>query len=260
MNDRPCITYLSPPTAVYMAEHWFDIANLSHFWIRRRFEILQCLMQRIPFPGGYAAEIGCGNGLLQAQLETALGIVVDGFDLSIEALKKNQAKAGGLYCYDIHNCHAAFEGRYRSLFLFDVLEHIQDEDCFMRSILFHLSQDGLLYINLPALQVFYSAYDIAAGHFRRYDMETLHRVATRNGLTILEWTYWGLPLLPMLFLRRLLLAGTKDQKLIIHRGFDPCNASLNKVMLALSRCERIPQKLCGTSLMAVLTRQTNAVV
>jgi hypothetical protein len=238
-----------------MAEDWFNIADLSHFWIRRRFEIFRRLMQRVPLQGKHIAEIGCGNGLLQAQLKAVLGIVVDGFDLNIEALKKNQAEAGSLYYYDILERHVAFEERYSSIFLFDVLEHIQDEDAFLRAALFHLSKDGVLYVNVPALHVLYSAYDIAAGHVRRYNIETLRRIAARNGLTILEWTYWGLPLIPLLFLRKLLLASARNQN-VIQRGFDPGTVSLNEVMMVWSRCEWIPQKISGTSLMAALKRQT----
>ena len=33
------IEYLSPPAAVSMADRWFEIASLDHFWVRRRFEV-----------------------------------------------------------------------------------------------------------------------------------------------------------------------------------------------------------------------------
>src|SRR5688500_10526880 len=140
------ITYLSPPSAVHMADSWYDISSLSHFWIRRRYDVLCSTMRCIPIPKGPVAEIGCGNGLLQVQLNNLSGIPVDGFDLNEEALTRNNAQAGNLYCYDIHQRDIRFQERYGAIFLFDVLEHIEEEDRFIESVLFHLSQEGLLYV------------------------------------------------------------------------------------------------------------------
>jgi len=71
------ITHLSPSTVVNMANAWFDVSSLSHFWIKRRFEVLRHMMVQVPLPNGRAAEIGCGNGLLQVQLEDLLGAPIN---------------------------------------------------------------------------------------------------------------------------------------------------------------------------------------
>jgi hypothetical protein len=125
--------------------------------------------------------------------------------------------------------------------------------------LFHLAQDGLLYVNVPALDSLHSAYDTAVGHVRRYNIDTLTELAGRSGLAILEWTYWGLPMIPMLWLRKAILTAATDPH-TIRTGFDSRNRIVNEALLVLSHCEWIPQQLCGTSLMAVLTRQTNILV
>jgi hypothetical protein len=104
----------------------------------------------------------------------------------------------------------------------------------------------------------HSAYDQAAGHVRRYSMRTLQGSAARNGLRIANWSYWGLPLVPMLLLRKLCLAGKRDlagereKNQIITTGFSPRTKTLNRLLSLLSNCERIPQGLLGTSIMAVL--------
>jgi hypothetical protein len=248
------IKYLSHPSAVHMADTWFDISCLSHFWIRRRYEVLCSAMRRVPVPKGHVAEIGCGNGLLQAQLENLSRISVDGFDLNEEALKRNNVKRGNLYCYDIHQRDVCFKERYSAIFLFDVLEHIEEEDKFIDSVLFHLSKDGLLYLNVPAFNSLFSAYDVAVGHQRRYDRMMLQRVASKNGLEVLHWTYWGLPLVPLLVIRKLLLA-SKENENLVSTGFHYRNRLLNSLLLGLSQCEWLPQHFRGTSLMAVLKRK-----
>ncbi len=74
----------------------------------------------------------------------------------------------------------------------------------------------------------------------------------RNHLEISECTYWGLPLVPTLVLRKLWLLGQHDKDKIISSGFDSRNNIINQLLGIISRCEPIPQTFLGTSLMAVL--------
>jgi len=246
------IEFLSPAAEVSMADRWFEIASIDHFWIRRRFEVLQRMCGGLITGAGEMAEVGCGNGLLQRQFEDAYGREVTGFDLNEYALKQNVSRRSQVCCYDIFRMEAALKGKFDVIFLFDVLEHITDEDGFLRALLFHLAPQGKLIVNVPAGQWAYSVYDVAAGHVRRYLINTLRETAQRCHLDIQDWTYWGLPLVPTLLVRRLWLMGKRDQNKIITSGFDSRSTAINSALRALSRCEWIPQKLLGTSLMAVL--------
>lgn len=245
------IEYLSPAAGVRMADRWFEIATIDHFWIRRRFEVLQRLAGGLITGAGQMAEIGCGHGLLQRQIEDAYGREVTGFDLNECALRQNVSRRSRVCCYDIFQRDPALRARFDMIFLFDVLEHISDEDGFLQALLFHLGEQGKLVINVPAGQWFFSPYDTAAGHVRRYSMRTLRESARRSGLFPARWSYWGLPLVPTLMLRKLWLVGQHDKGKIITTGFDARSATMNSGLGALSRCEWIPQKLLGTSLMAV---------
>ena len=122
---------------------------------------------------------------------------------------------------------------------FDVLEHIDDEDAFLASVEFHLDRSGVLIINVPAHQALFSRYDQAAGHVRRYCAAMLAKVAERNGMKIHSYTYWGMPLVPVLILRKGLLAFSSTEKQIISTGFDPGGKLRNAALLHLSRCEFI---------------------
>lgn len=246
------IEYLSAPSAVRMADQWFEIAALDHFWIRRRFDVLRRLAVDLIPTAREIAEIGCGNGLLQRQVEEAFRREVTGFDLNEFALQQNLSRVSKVCCYDIYQEEVALRERFDLIFLFDVLEHITDEDRFFKALLFHLAPGGKVVVNVPAGNWAYSAYDEAAGHVRRYSIATLRAAAGRNGLEVINWSYWGLPLVPALALRKLWLMGKHDQKRIISAGFDARTPAINKILGFLSRCEPIPQKFLGTSLMAVL--------
>jgi len=253
-EDTPLrnIEYLSTPAAVRMADQWFEIAAMDHFWIRRRFDVLRRLAGGL-IPGAREmAEIGCGHGLLQRQIEEAYGREVTGFDLNEYALKQNLSRVSKVCCYDIYQKDAALRERFDLIFLFDVLEHITDEDRFFKTLMFHLAPGGKVVVNVPAGNWAYSAYDEAAGHVRRYSIGTLRAAAGRNDLEVTDWSYWGLPLVPALALRKVWLMGNHDQKKIISAGFDTRTPAINGMLRFLSRWEAIPQKFLGTSLMAVL--------
>ncbi len=242
------ITYLTAPMPVSMGDWWFDIATTEHFWIRRRFEVMRRLADSVIRNAKFCAEIGCGNGLLQRDIEDHYGIATAGFELNELALKKNVSRLSPLYCYNIHQRNPELRGRFDLLFLFDVLEHIEDEDGFLQSVKFHLAPGGSLLINVPAHQAFYSDYDRAAGHVRRYSIEELAKVCERNGFRMRASTYWGLPLVPLLLARKLMSMERSDGK----AGFDTRGRTMNRILSWLAQAEPLPQKFLGTSVMAVL--------
>jgi len=244
------IEYLSAPAAVSMADSWFEIASLEHFWVRRRFEVLRRLAGNTITSAKELAEIGCGHGLLQRQIEEGFSKQVTGFDLNEYALRQNISRQSRVCCYDIFQCDRSLKERFEVIFLFDVLEHLADENKFLNAVCFHLAPQGWLIINVPAGQWAFSAYDTAAGHQRRYSINTLAAAANRSSLQIEDWTYWGLPLVPTLAVRKLWLMGKENESQIISRGFDAGSSAMNQALGLLSRCEPLPQKLLGTSLMA----------
>lgn len=177
-----------------------------------------------------------------------------GFDLNEYALKLNVSRRSPVFCYDILRAEPTLQSRFDLIFLFDVLEHISDADVFLKALLFHLARNGKLILNVPAGQWLYSQYDVANGHVCRYSYRRLWGTAVRNGFRIRAWTYWGLPLVPALVLRKLLLLGKRDQREAISSGFGAPSTTINRLLGLTARFEMIPQKLLGTSLMAVLER------
>lgn len=246
---RRSIEYLSEPKPVNMGDWWFDVATEDHFWIRRRFEVLARIADSAIRNAQRCAEIGCGNGLLQRALEDHYGISVAGFELNEIALQKNVSRGSPLYCYDIDQRKIEFRAHFDILFMFDVLEHIRDESGFLQSARFHLADSGILLVNVPAHQFFYSDYDRLAGHIRRYSARRLADIAEQNGFRVRASTYWGSPLAPLLLLRKAISMQSNGKS-----GFDPRSRTLNGLLSLLARCEPLPHGLFGTSVMTVLER------
>jgi len=251
------VVYLSPSAPVHMAEEWFKIASGTHFWISRRFDVLRKIDREISFAGKKIGEIGCGNGLLQKQMEQHYGVTVDGFDLNADALRDSVAENHPRFCYNIFDRNPQFAAHYDVLILFDVIEHIEDEKSFLDAALFHLKPGGLLLVNVPALMRFYSVYDKVVGHQRRYTLHSMEALCVGAGLKRIAATYWGLPLIPILWLRNLRVAGQKDPQLVIQHGYKPPGSIANVCLKYLSALEPLPQRLTGTSLMAIYRKEAN---
>jgi SAM-dependent methyltransferase len=234
-----------------MAEQYFDLATPSHFWCRRRFEVFQKLAGGMLRPGTRVAEIGCGNGVLQRQIEDAYDLAPAGFDLHEDALRHNMSRHSGVYCYDIHDRAPEFAAAFEVILMFDVLEHIEDQDSFLDSARFHLAGGGSIVVNVPALQWLYSPYDRVQGHQRRYSLTELCEVGRRNGFRVSAATYWGGPLVPVVALRKaaLTIGGKKLDN--YSAGFDPQGDFINGCLYRWSRAEVVPQRIAGTSVMAV---------
>ena len=247
------ITVLSEPHAVSMGAEWFEIANLEHFWIRRRYEVLAKLAGDQLNPDVRLAEVGCGHGLLQRQLEDDLHVTVDGYDLDQQSMSRSASRHSNLYCYDIFDRRPELKSKYDGLFLFDVIEHVPDDAAFLACAAEHVKPGGRLFVNVPALQSCFSAYDKAVGHLRRYSRRSLQQAAVGAGLTVERDTYWGFALVPLLWWRKLTLRSGQPEQ-IINRGMAPPGRLANRALLTLSRVERCPQQLAGASLMAVLRK------
>jgi 2-polyprenyl-3-methyl-5-hydroxy-6-metoxy-1,4-benzoquinol methylase len=68
------------------------------------------------------------------------------------ALQRNVSRLSKVRCYDIFQANGALRQRFDTIFLFDVLEHIADEDQFLAALKFHLAPGGRVVLNVPAGQ------------------------------------------------------------------------------------------------------------
>jgi SAM-dependent methyltransferase len=255
MKSERDVVIVSDPKVVNMADEWFEIANLDHFWIKRRFNVLITLLRHLNLSPGRACEIGCGNGLVQRQIEDHFGLPVDGIDLNLAPLRASVSRKGNLFYYNIFEERAEFEEAYEFLVLFDVIEHVDDQAAFLARASDFVRPGGAIAINVPARQELFSAYDDQAGHLRRYSLESLSKVVGEAGLNEKASTYWGYPLVPLLWLRKQILRNIRADR-VIESGFSPRNSVANRALSLLASLEWIPNKRYGTSLMLIAEKPT----
>ena len=252
------IEYLSPVSASEFPAEWYDFADTSHFWMQWRLAVALQMSGAAGVPHDrpkIALDIGGGAGRFREQVEGRTSWRVDLTDLNVEALKRAAPSRGRTLYYDVTQAELPLLGSYDVCFLFDVIEHVGDPRVLVAAGLEHLRPGGHLFVNVPALQWLFSAYDVAAGHLRRYSRRSLAAELERLPGTAISIRYWGLSLVPLLVLRKL-LAGRRPTASTIRSGFEPPNPlvhrGLKAVMAEELRLVRNPP--LGTSVMAVFRR------
>ncbi len=256
----PHVEILSGAEAIEFPGQWYDIMDQDHFWMiwRTRAFLQQCRALSISTEAPYSVlEIGCGYGILRRMLEAETSWTIDAMDLNAEALAHSSPGRGRTAIYNIHDRAPSLAARYDALILFDVIEHIESPMEFIGSALYHLKPGGHVFINVPALQSLYSKFDVAVGHYRRYSKATLEAELARAGIRKVDDRYWGLTMLPVLALRKLLmsLSGETTGKTasVVQRGVQPPNRLADAVLSGAMQFEThiIPNALIGTSLLYV---------
>lgn len=162
-------------------------------YLLRRARILS-LLKRTHSPAALL-EIGCGAGALLCDL-TRIGYAAQGLETSPKALSMAARLASSA-----QSTHRVFpspqpdwHGKFDVVCAFDVLEHIEDHDAALEQWLQWLSPKGSLIISVPAHRSRWSAGDVWAGHWRRYDQTELKDLITAHGLKIEHFECYGFPL------------------------------------------------------------------
>jgi len=249
------IIELSPPVAYAMANEWFQFASATHFFFLWRFAAMRQVLE----PEGVAEpvlEVGCGNAVARGQIEQHYGCAVDGCDVNQEALQQAERGRGKLYLYDIHQRRSEWRDHFATIFLLDTLEHIDEPVRFLESIAYHLRPGGRLLITVPALPVLYSRYDAADGHVKRYRVGVLRQELAAAGLTLERHSFWGLSMIPVLLVRKLVLRFLPRER-VIEVGFQPPSRLVDGVLRGLMHAERRlwPRPIIGTSFVALARKE-----
>ena len=172
-------------------EQCFSLEDDS-FWFQHRSAVITSVVESFP-PAGDIFDIGGGNGFVARSLENKglpCILIEPGRVGATNAVKRGVET---VVCATLES--AGFrEGSMTAAGLFDVIEHIEDEQGFLARLHRLLAPDGRVYLTVPAVETLWSNDDVHAGHFRRYSKTSLRRSLERAGFVVefVSYFFWFL--------------------------------------------------------------------
>lgn len=181
-------------------------AEEKHFWFRSRNKVIGSLTGGLLRGLGRPVrilEIGCGTGNVLREwgrLEPSPDLVC-GMDLFAEGLRiARQRVSCSLLQGDVKA--PPFRDSFHLIGLFDVLEHIPDDQGVLDALGEMLVANGVVLITVPAFPSLWSYFDVASHHARRYLLADLQAKVVAAGFKVEFISYYMMSIFPMVWLQR----------------------------------------------------------
>lgn len=121
------------------------------------------------------------------------------------------------------------------LLMMDVLEHVDDDVGFLRSIVERCRGRNYIFITVPAFMALWSSHDDFLGHRRRYELGALELAVSHAGIKVTSAYYlYGL-IFPLVWLLRRCRPRSQEP----HSDLQPAPKLVSLVLEWLCRCEFI---------------------
>jgi len=190
------------------AEAYKEMIELQeeHWWFVARRDVIQSFikMQMPQSSTGKVLEIGCGVGgnvglLSQSGHYRGIDMHKPAIDYCSE--KYPQFK---FQCTRVEDIPQEFNSnKFDSIYILDVLEHINDELAILKSSLNYLTQNGKILLTVPAFKFLWSPHDEFVHHVRRYTKVGLKKILEDSGYKVERISYFNSILFPLALIQRL---------------------------------------------------------
>jgi 2-polyprenyl-3-methyl-5-hydroxy-6-metoxy-1,4-benzoquinol methylase len=187
--------------------HYFEFyaeVEREHFWFRSRQEVVREALVRLvgDIRGRRLFDIGCGSGgLLQFLANEGIPVAgaCDAYRESLDIVR-GRVKAPLVLIDD--GRLPPLGGGHSLLSLFDVLEHLDDDEGMLRFLFSALEPGGVLVLTVPAHSFLFDEMDELAHHRRRYGRRELQRKIEAAGFEVRTLSHFMSILVPPLVAMR----------------------------------------------------------
>lgn len=218
--------------AVGFKSHYFkDLAELEagNFWFRGRNKIILWALRKYAPELKSFLEIGCGTGfVISAIAKQFPSALLSGSEYLEEGLVFARQRLPKADFNQMDARNIPYESAFDAIGVFDVLEHIEEDEAVLTQIVKALNPGGLVFITVPQHRWLWSSVDEYACHVRRYRADELHQKVSSAGLEMMRTTSFVSTLLPAMYLSRLLQRNKTDMNMDDVAGLH-INPILNKI-------------------------------
>jgi SAM-dependent methyltransferase len=148
-------------------------------------------------------EIGSGLGNISAfAVREGLSITLSDIDPGYNQLLKEKFSSypnvNDILCINLQQPgfaehYVSLKEKFDTIFLLNVIEHLEDDRAAVENCRFMLKQGGNLIILAPAYPSLYCRFDKELGHYRRYTRKSLQAILSPSAFTILQNRYFNFP-------------------------------------------------------------------
>jgi len=221
------------------------------YWNRARNYIIYRSLSASKATGEKIIEIGCGRGgvvkYLNSKKVDCTGVELAECRPHIGAEKFIKTGTDALALDD------KLRKEFQVLLLFDVIEHLEDPEAFLKNILDKYQNLQSIVITVPARKEIWSNYDEFYGHYRRYDLEMSRAVMNSLDFDVVDNRYFfhGLYIAAKLLLK---IKKHKETKLTAPKGV----MKIFHVFISwyfILEYHLLPKKWKGSSIICVAKRK-----
>lgn len=170
------------------------------FWFKHRNEVILHAVKNYA-NAAPIFDVGGGNGVVAAYLQK------NGFETVLV-----EPREDGCFNAKSRNIAAIINSTFNSqhflnesisnIGLFDVIEHIENQQSFLEELKKALVRNGILILTVPAYQLLWSEEDVDAGHYRRYSGKEIQQILeTLDFKVIFRTCFFSFLILPVILFR-----------------------------------------------------------
>ncbi|MBQ3626728.1 MAG: class I SAM-dependent methyltransferase [Synergistaceae bacterium] len=176
----------------------------KHFWFQGKRRIIDKIIKTKVYRGAALKilEIGSGTGANLPVLSKYGHVTAVEYDDYARSFIKADANVSVKSGYLPDGLDEIKNNKFDLICLFDVLEHIEDDNASLEAINNYLKPHGKFFMTVPAYQFMYSKHDKLLGHYRRDTLMQVKNLCAAHGFKILYAGYFNCLLFPLMLAAR----------------------------------------------------------
>lgn len=224
----------------------------EHWWFGGRRAIAESVIRDLGLPpDARILEIGAGTGgniAMLSEFGTVTAVEMNELARGIAKEKTGRTFLDG----SLPGRIPVEPGTFDLVCLFDVLEHVAEDEASLVTIRSLLAPNGRVLLTVPAHQWLWSAHDVGLHHQRRYSRDLLRSRILGAGFALDKLTFINATLFPLAVLARMADRLRNPEKPLGH-ATPPAllNAAMKQIFSAEGRLLRAASLPFGVSLLAV---------
>ncbi len=230
----PALAAANAGDAAYLHDD-LAAAEARHFWFEARNRLIIAALDK-HFPAARSfLDLGCGTGGVLAAIDRArTDLALCAGDALLAGLERAKRRVPGASFVQLDIRRLPYEREFDVIGIFDVLEHLDDDEGVLREVRRATKPGGGAIITVPQHPSLWSALDEFSRHRRRYTRAGLLDAVRRAGFEVERVTSFMTFVLPVLLLSRI---GKRDAAMLDPVAELKIASAPNAVLRAICRLE-----------------------